>query len=139
MLKREWGAESNGKLPHLFIPMFFTRLTSWGQPVRSQRGVETSLHSIPFPLASSLSLFLSSLGIKFKTNVFPVQLKTGLEVVLSKLKIQHFQHYVQERVLFLQKHSHSLKLQYVFRAHVIFQFTNQQRRVRFVLGNVVKT
>ena len=20
MLKREWGAESNGKLPHLFIP-----------------------------------------------------------------------------------------------------------------------
>ena len=26
MLKREWGAESNGKLPHLFIPSKTTSL-----------------------------------------------------------------------------------------------------------------
>ena len=26
MLKREWGAESNGKLPHLFIPSKTTTL-----------------------------------------------------------------------------------------------------------------
>ena len=61
-------------------------------------------------------------------------------MVLSELKIWDFHHYVQERVLFLRKHSHSLKLQYLFRAHVIFQFTHWQRRaVRYELGNVGKT
>ena len=28
MLKREWGAESNGKLPHLFIPSKTATLVS---------------------------------------------------------------------------------------------------------------
>ena len=28
MLKREWGAESNGKLPHTFIPSTITSLVS---------------------------------------------------------------------------------------------------------------
>ena len=28
MLKREWGAESNGKLPHLFIPSKTVTLVS---------------------------------------------------------------------------------------------------------------
>ena len=59
-----------------------------------------------------------------KTKVFPVHLKTIIEVVLSELKIWNLHYYVQERMLFLQKHSHSLKLQNLFRAHVIFQFTH---------------
>ena len=64
---------------------------------------------------SSLSLtFPPSLRNKFKTKVFPVHLKTILVVALSELKIWDFHHYVQERVLFLQKHSHSLKLQNIF-------------------------
>ena len=86
------------------VIMFFTRLTSWESASKIiARVVETSLHSIPYPLSSSLSLFLPSLGNKFKTKVFPVQLKTGLEVVLCELKIWDFYHYVQERVLFLKK------------------------------------
>ena len=40
------------------------------------------------------------------------------------LKIWDFNHYVQKRVHFLKEYSHSLKLQYLFRAHVIFQFTH---------------
>ena len=125
--------------------MFFNRLTSGSQPVRSQHGVETSLHSIPFPplqlsLSLSLSIFLPSLRNKSKTKLFPVNLKTVLEVVLSELKICNFHHYVQKIMHFLQKYSHSLKLEYPFRAQVIFQFTHQQRRaVAFELGNVVKT
>ena len=51
---------------------------------------------------------------KFKTKVFPLQLKTDLEVVLSELKIWDLHYYVQEIMLFLQKHSHSLKLQNLF-------------------------
>ena len=78
----------------------------------------------PRPLFSSLSLILPSLRNKSKTKVFPVHLKTILEMVLSELKIWDFHHCVQERKAFLQKHSHSLKLQDLFRAHVIFQFTH---------------
>ena len=61
-------------------------------------------------------------------------------MVLSELEIWNFHNYVQKIMHFLQKHSHSLQLQYLFRAHVIFQFTNKQRRaVAFELGKVVKT
>ena len=70
------------------------------------------------------NFILSPVTHKLKKKVFPVQLKTGLEVLLSELKIWDFHHCVQKRVLFLQKHSHSLKLHYLFRAHVIFQFTH---------------
>ena len=104
--------------------MFFTRVKSWQSARKIIARFETSLHSIPFPLSSSLSLFLPSLRNKFKTKVFSVHLKTILEVVLRELKIWDFHYYVQERMLFLQKHSHSLKLQNLFRAHVIFQFTH---------------
>ena len=108
--------------------MFFTRLTSWestGKIIARGRNISPLY---PLPPCLVLSLFLPSLRNKFKTKV-----------VLSKLKIWDSHHYVQESVLFLQKHSHSLKLQYLFRAHVIFQFTHKQRRaVRFVQGNVVK-
>ena len=63
-----------------------------------------------------------------------------LEVVLSELKIWDLHYYVQERMLFLQNDSHSLKLQNLFRAHVIFQFMHLQRRaVGSVLGNIVET
>ena len=49
-LKREWRAESNAKLPHLFSPiMFFTRLTSWESACKIIARFETSLDSIPFP------------------------------------------------------------------------------------------
>ena len=82
--------------------------------------VETSLHSIPFPLSSSRSIFLPPLRNKSKTKAFPVNLKTVLGVALSELKITNFHHYVQKIMHFLQKHSHFLKLQYLFRAHIIF-------------------
>ena len=120
--------------------MFFTRLTSWqsASKIIARRRNISPLYPLPPSLA--LSVFLPSLRNKFKTKVFPVQLKTSLEVVLSELKIWDFNHYVQERMAILHKNSHSLKLQYLFRAHVIFQFTHQQRRaVRFGLSNVVKT
>ena len=120
--------------------MFFTRLTSWESACKiivQCRNISPLYYPLPPSLAHSLLLFLPSLRNKFKTKF---QLKTSLEVVLSELKIWDFHYYVQERVPFLQKHSHSLKLQYLFRAHVIFQFTHLQRRaVIFVLGNVVKT
>ena len=78
----------------------------------------------PSSLSSALSLFLPSQRNKSKTKLFPVHLRTILEVVLSELKIRDLHHYVQERMHFLQKHSHSLKLQYLFLARVIFQFTH---------------
>ena len=104
--------------------MFFTRLTSWESACKiiGQRWKISPLYL--FPLFSSLSLFLPSLRNKSKTRVFPAHLKTILEVVLSELKIWDVHYYVQERMLFLQKHSLSLKLQNLFRAHVIFQFTH---------------
>ena len=83
--------------------MFFTRLTSWESAstiIARRRNISPTLTLSP--LSSSRSLFLSSLGNKFKTKV---QLKTSLEVVLSELKIWDFHHYVQETVLFLQNHS----------------------------------
>ena len=55
------------------------------------------------PLSSSLSIFLPSLRNKSKTKVFPVHLKTVLEVVSSELKIWNFHHYVQKIMHFLQK------------------------------------
>ena len=121
-------------------PCFSRDLNHGSQPVRSQQ-VQKHLSTLsPSPLSSSLSLFLASLKNIYKTKVFPVHLKTILEVVLSELKIWDFHHYVQETVLVLKKHQHSLKLQYLLRAHVIFQSTHQQgRAARFVLGNVVKT
>ena len=120
--------------------MFFMRLTSWESASKIIVRFRNIAPLYPLPLSSPLSLFLSSLENKVKTMVFPVQLKTGLEVVLSELKIWDFHHYVQERLHFLKKHSHSLKQQNIFRAHVIFLSTLQQRRaVTFVLGNAVKT
>ena len=91
--------------------MFFTRLISWesANKIIARRGNISPLYALPPSLA--LSLFLLSLRNKFKTKV---QLKTGLEVVLRELKIRDFHHYVQERVYFLQKHSHSLKLFFFF-------------------------
>ena len=109
-----------------FTIMFFTRLTSWESACKiiARHGNISPLY--PFPLSSSLSLsiFLSSLRNKSKTKVFPVHLKTILEVVLSELKIWNYHHYVQKIMRFLQKHSHSLKLKYLFRAHLIFMFTH---------------
>ena len=116
--------------------LFFTRLPSWesANKIIARRRNISPLYPLHPSLA--LSLFLSFLRDKFKTKV---QLKTILEVVLSELKLCDFHQYVQERVSFLQKHSLSLKLQYIFRAHVIFQFTHYQRRaVAFELGNVVE-
>ena len=106
--------------------MFFTRLTSWESACKiiAQRSKSSPLYPLQPSLALSLSLFLPSLRNNSKTKVFPVHLKIILEVVLSELKIWDFRYYVQERMLFLQKHSHSLKLQNLFRAHVIFQFTH---------------
>ena len=121
--------------------MFFTRFTSWESAceIIARRQNISPLYPLP-PLSSSVSLFLPSLRNKSKTKVLPVHLKTILDVVLSELKIWDFHYYVQEIMLFLQKHSQSLKLQNHFRAYVIFQFTHSQRRtVKFVLGNVVKT
>ena len=87
--------------------MFFTRLTSWVSACKiiARRGNISPLYLLP--LSSSLSLFLPLLRNKSKTKVFPVHLKTILEVLLSELKIWNFHHYVQKIMLFLQKHSHS--------------------------------
>ena len=91
--------------------MFFTRLASWesASKIIARRRNISPLY--PHPSSLALLPFFPLLRNKFKTKV---QLKTSLEVVLSELKIWDFHHYVQERVLFLQKHSHSLKLQYLF-------------------------
>ena len=104
--------------------MFFTRLTSWESACKIIAQRENISPLYPLPLSLALSLFLPSLRNKSKTKVFSVNLKTVLEVVLSKLKIWNFHHYFQKIMHFLQKHSHSLKLQYLFRAHVMFQFTH---------------
>ena len=120
--------------------MFFTRLTSWESASKNIARRRNISPLYPLPHSLALSLFFASLRNKFKTKVFPVNLKTILEVVLRELKIWDFHQYVQKIMLFLQKHSHSLKLQYIFREHVIFQFTHKQRRaVGFVLGNIVRT
>ena len=66
--------------------MFFRRLTSWESAYKIivRRGNISLLYPLP-PLSSSLSIFLPSLRNKSKTKVFPVHLKTVLEVVLSEL------------------------------------------------------
>ena len=99
--------------------MLFTRLTSWESACKIivQRGKISPLYPLP-PPSLGLSVFLPSLRNKSKTKLFPVHLTTVLEEVLSELKI-YFHQYVQKIMLFLQKHSHFLKLQYLFRAHVI--------------------
>ena len=98
----------------LYTIKFFTRLTSWESACKiiAQHGNISPLY--PLPPSITLSLFLLSLRNKSKTKVFSVHLKTILEVVLRELKIWNFHQYVQKIMLFLQKHSHSLKLQFIF-------------------------
>ena len=81
--------------------MFSTRLTSWESACKIIAGRRNISPLYPRPPSLALSsLFLPSLWNKFKTKVFPVHLKTILEVVLSELKIWDFHHYVQERMFF---------------------------------------
>ena len=47
-------------------------------------------------------------------NRHTIHLKTVLEVLLNEIKIWNFHHYDQKILHFLQKNSHSLKLQYLF-------------------------
>ena len=95
-----------------------------------------------YPLHPSLALihsFSSLCGIKFKT-VIPCSVKNWPRSGIKRAKNMRFPSLCSEKSALSSETFAFLKLQYLFRVHVIFQFKHQQRRAAgFVLGNVVKT
>ena len=65
MLKREWGVESNGKLPHLFIP---SKTAAWVP--------EFPVEDLPFEQNCGLGSLVCSGGPALGQNILMIFLET---------------------------------------------------------------